>query len=170
VQGNPLSCVKTFGTKGCKLCNKERWAILNLTRKYPNLAINKSNEIYGACRHKPKFHRFTRRQNDASTDETEKVERVTGRPNSTTSQASTSSTATFESCDKRGEDVLPIQILLLPSGLRLTRNTDWRPGSLIDPGYHTEVESNLEEPPQDYPGEDGIGTDLPLGDELAVDD
>jgi hypothetical protein len=86
-----------------------------------NLAINKSNEIYGACRHKPKFHRFTRRQNDASTDETEKVERVTGRPNSTTSQASTSSTATFESCDKRGEDVLPIQDLALTLGIKINK-------------------------------------------------
>jgi hypothetical protein len=135
-----------------------------------NLAINKSNEIYGACRHKPKFHRFTRRQNDASTDETEKVERVTGRPNSTTSQASTSSTATFESCDKRGEDVLPIQNLALTLGIKINKKHGLEARFSIDPGYHTEVESNLEEPPQDYPGEDGIGTDLPLGDELAVDD
>jgi hypothetical protein len=155
--------------RGANSATKKGWAILNLTQKYPNLAINKSNEIYGACRHKPKFHRFTRRQNDASTDETEKVERVTGRPNSTTSQASTSSTATFESCDKRGEDVLPIHNLALTLGIKINKKHGLQARFLIDPGYHTEVESNLEEPPQDYPGEDGIGTDLPLGDELAVD-
>ena len=52
-KGNPLSCVKTFGTKHCKLCSKERMAILNLTRKHPEMAINKCNEVYGACHHRP---------------------------------------------------------------------------------------------------------------------
>ena len=52
-KGNPLSCVKTFGTKCCKLCSKERMAILNLTRKHPEMAINKCNEVYGACHHRP---------------------------------------------------------------------------------------------------------------------
>ena len=28
-----------------------------------NLLINSSNEIYGACRHKPKFHRFFKLNN-----------------------------------------------------------------------------------------------------------
>ena len=33
-----------------------------------NLLINSSNEIYGACRHKPKFHRFFK-LNNLSADE-----------------------------------------------------------------------------------------------------
>ena len=33
-----------------------------------NLLINSSNEIYGACRHKPKFHRFIK-LNNLSADE-----------------------------------------------------------------------------------------------------
>ena len=79
-QGNPMSCVKTFGTRACKLCSKERSAILKLTRKTPHLAINKCNEVYGACRHKPRFHRFNQSQSsdaNTSTDESIKDERVT---------------------------------------------------------------------------------------------
>ena len=34
-QGNPLACVKTFGTSTCKLCAMERLAILKLTRATP---------------------------------------------------------------------------------------------------------------------------------------
>jgi hypothetical protein len=52
-QCDPLSCVKTFGTRSCKLCAKERYAIIKLTCKTPNLAINKCNEVHGTCRHKP---------------------------------------------------------------------------------------------------------------------
>jgi hypothetical protein len=52
-QGDPLSCVKTFGTRSCKLCVKERYAIIKLTHKTPNLAINKCHEVHGACNHKP---------------------------------------------------------------------------------------------------------------------
>ena len=66
-QGNPISAVKTFGTNHCMLCNKERLEILKLARFKPHLLINSCNEIYGACRHKPKFHRYTKHP---STDET----------------------------------------------------------------------------------------------------
>ena len=95
-QGNPLTCVKTFGTSACKLCAKERLAILKLTRKTPHLAINKCTEIYGACRHKPKFHRFDHNEennNKVSTDEASNAERVPQRqcPLSTTSTYSTDS-------------------------------------------------------------------------------
>ncbi|KAL3903836.1 MAG: hypothetical protein SGARI_005202, partial [Bacillariaceae sp.] len=34
-KGNPLNCVKTFSTGSCKLCSKERLAILKLTRLSP---------------------------------------------------------------------------------------------------------------------------------------
>ena len=102
-QGNPLSCVKTFGTSTCKLCAKERLAILKFTRKTPHLAINKCTEIYGACRHKPAFHRFDHNEeitkNKVSTDEATNAERVTQRqrPSSTTSTTSTTSSHSWES-------------------------------------------------------------------------
>ena len=63
-QGNPLSTVKTFGTLNCKLCMKERLYIHKAMQKdkvnNTHLLINSSNELYGACRHKPKFHRYLR--------------------------------------------------------------------------------------------------------------
>ena len=97
-KGNPLSCVKTFGTRACKLCSKERLEILKLVRTEPVRAINKNNEIYGACRHKPKFHKFCRLAEPAlaSTDESEKDERVP-RPDSTTSTSTASSSLTSNS-------------------------------------------------------------------------
>ena len=43
--------MKTFGKFNCKLCMNERIAI-----KKP---INTNSEIYGACGHRQKFHRYT---------------------------------------------------------------------------------------------------------------
>ena len=74
-QGNPINVVKTFGTPNCALCNKERLEILKQSRKDPNSLINSCNEIYGACRHNSKFHRYISRT--PSTDESNKDERVT---------------------------------------------------------------------------------------------
>jgi GIY-YIG catalytic domain len=74
-QGNPISVVKTFGTPNCALCNKERIEILKQSKKDSNSLINSCNEIYGACRHKPKFHRYVSRT--PSTDESNEDERVT---------------------------------------------------------------------------------------------
>ena len=91
--GNPLSCVKTFGTRGCKLCAMERLEILKLTRTNRKLAINKCNEVYGACRHKPRFHRFDTQDSTASTDESYLDERVK-RLDSTKSTSSTFSAST----------------------------------------------------------------------------
>ena len=108
-QGNPMSCVKTFGTRACKLCSKERSAILKLTRKTPNLAINKCNEVYGACRHKPRFHRFNQsHSSDAktSTDESVKDKRVTN-PSSTTSARSTNSDQSDLSSDSESSEASP---------------------------------------------------------------
>ena len=97
-QGKPLSTVKTFGTRSCKLCAKERLEILKFTRKSPKMAINKCNEVYGTCRHKPRFHRFPKSNNNASTDESVDDERVViCRPVSTTSVDSKSSIFTWES-------------------------------------------------------------------------
>ena len=37
---------------------RERVEILNQHRKDPNSLINSNTEIYGACRHKTRFHRY----------------------------------------------------------------------------------------------------------------
>jgi hypothetical protein len=74
-QGNPINVVKTFGTPNCALCNKERIEILKQSKRDPKSLINSCNEIYGACRHHPKFHRYKSRS--PSTDESIKDERVT---------------------------------------------------------------------------------------------
>ena len=58
-QGNAISCNKSFGKMNCSLCMKERLIILQLSKKDPASIINTSNEFYGACRHKPRFHRYT---------------------------------------------------------------------------------------------------------------
>ena len=60
-KGNPISCVKSFGKVNCSLCMKERLAILRASRNEDEKKkmINANSELYGACRHKPKFHRFT---------------------------------------------------------------------------------------------------------------
>ena len=57
-EGDPLSCVKTFQQAKCRLCTNERLHILyGSFNKKVNL-MNRRSEIYGACCHKPKFHRF----------------------------------------------------------------------------------------------------------------
>ena len=67
-QGNPLSVVQTFGTPNCRLCSKERIEILKRSRHKPQSLINKRQELYEACKHKPQFHRY--KVEEASTDET----------------------------------------------------------------------------------------------------
>jgi len=74
-QGNPISVVKTFAAKNCALCAKERLAILKQSRSNPQLIINSNNEIYGACRHRPRFHRCVK-QTTPSTDESINDERA----------------------------------------------------------------------------------------------
>ena len=73
-QGNPISAVKTFGTAHCVLCNKERLEILKRLKENPDSLINSCNEIYGGCRHRPKFHRF--KQQYPSTDDSIMDEKV----------------------------------------------------------------------------------------------
>ena len=77
-QGRALTCVKTFGTKGCALCSKERVEILKIARGSPQLAINSCNEIYGSCRHRPRFHRYKAENKKPSTDDPTEGERVAG--------------------------------------------------------------------------------------------
>jgi hypothetical protein len=106
-QGDPLSCVKTFGTRGCKLCSKEWYAIIKLTQVTPNLGINKCNKVHGACRHKPRFHRFDHPGNvNSSTDDSKRM-KGSQRPSSTTSIGSTGSNETLGSSNNhRGEPLL----------------------------------------------------------------
>ena len=71
--------------------------------------INKCNKVYGACRHKPRFHRFNQSQpSDAktSTDESKKDERVTN-PSSTTSAGSTNSNQSDMSSDTNTSESSP---------------------------------------------------------------
>ena len=126
-QGNPMSCVKTFGTPGCKLCSKERMAILNLTRKTPHLAINKCNEVYGACRHRPRFHRFTQSRIcdvNASTDESVKDERVSS-PSSTSSAESKFSAFSFNDDREPEIRLLPEPKRPHDSGSSQVKPLDW---------------------------------------------
>ena len=58
-EGNPLSVNKTFGKIECSLCMKERTLILQQQYTDKSRLTNESNEFYGACRHRAKFHRLT---------------------------------------------------------------------------------------------------------------
>ena len=58
-QGDPFSCSKTFGQLGCKLCQKERVALLRHSwSDGANDMMNLLSELQGACRHTPRFHRL----------------------------------------------------------------------------------------------------------------
>ena len=58
-QGNPLRCQKSFGKLGCHLCQRERIALLQASQSdQASRLMNSSLELYGGCRHKPRFHRL----------------------------------------------------------------------------------------------------------------
>ena len=57
--GNPIFSSRSFGKLNCSLCMKEGLAILRLLKSQPKRLINSSNELYGACRHQPVFHKYT---------------------------------------------------------------------------------------------------------------
>ena len=83
-QGDPIACVKSFGTKSCVLCMQERCAILKASNTCPDSLINSRNEIFGGCRHIPRFHRFLLNAgpNEASTDDGQgpEIESSDGQP------------------------------------------------------------------------------------------
>ena len=70
---DPISSMKTFGRVNCNLCMMERLEILKAERidrlKGEGKLINSSNELYGSCRHRTKFHRYHIFKNLISTDE-----------------------------------------------------------------------------------------------------
>jgi len=57
-----------LANKNCALYPEERIAILKQSRSNPQLLINSNNEMYGVCRHIPRFHRHVK-QTTPSTDE-----------------------------------------------------------------------------------------------------
>ena len=57
-EGNPISCMKSFGRLNFSLCMKEWLHILKRLCTDPTTLINSSNELYGACRHYTRFHRY----------------------------------------------------------------------------------------------------------------
>ncbi len=78
-QGNMISCMKSFGKLNCSLCMRERIEILRTIRQEEWKIINHCNEIYGACRHKTRFHRFLKEHTNmknTSTDDGDKPEKV----------------------------------------------------------------------------------------------
>jgi len=78
-QGNAISCMKSFCTNGCSLCMKERLTILDMMKKQPDMIINTNNELFGACRHKTRFHKYTN-TNNPRTDDEPSSERALGTP------------------------------------------------------------------------------------------
>jgi hypothetical protein len=57
-KGNPITCMKTYGTNYCILCMEERCANLEQWKKDKNKLINNRSELYGGCRHRTRFHRL----------------------------------------------------------------------------------------------------------------
>ena len=64
-QGNAITISKTYGTIKCRLCAREKDFILkHRFDKTQPLMMNSRLEIRGACRHKPRFHRFIKHGTD----------------------------------------------------------------------------------------------------------
>jgi len=74
-QGNPISAVKTFATKNCALCAKERIAIVKQSRSNLQLLLNSNNKICDTCRHRPRLHMHVK-QTSPDADESINDERV----------------------------------------------------------------------------------------------
>ena len=56
-QLDPITASKRFGFDDCSLCMNERVEIIERMFKLGvRRLVNKNMEIYGACRHKAKFH------------------------------------------------------------------------------------------------------------------
>jgi hypothetical protein len=57
-QGDPFSCSKTFGKLSCKLCQKERVALLRHSCMDESNMLNDRSELHGSCHHTARFHRL----------------------------------------------------------------------------------------------------------------
>ena len=76
-KGNIISCMKSFGKRSCKLCMKERIAILEVLENHPGRLMNSRSEAFGGCRHVTRFHGHLNRPHEhPSTDDRLNPERV----------------------------------------------------------------------------------------------
>jgi hypothetical protein len=78
-QGNAISCMKSFVKMNCSLCMQERIEILCTICQEEWKIINHCNKIYGACKHKKRFHRFLKEHTNVkntSTEDSLKPEKV----------------------------------------------------------------------------------------------
>merc|ERR1712071_686150 len=57
-KGDPLVVNRTFSTRNCLLCDKERCAIMDANFDPTVNLINSNHEMFGVCRHNVRFHRF----------------------------------------------------------------------------------------------------------------
>jgi hypothetical protein len=58
-QGDPFSCSKTFGKLSCKLCQKERVALLRHSWMDESNMLNDRSELHGSCRHSARFNGYS---------------------------------------------------------------------------------------------------------------
>ena len=87
-QGRAVSCMKTFGKVTCRLCMQERLeihkALLTEKKNKTFQLINSAHELYGACRHKTRFHRFESLQSPSADEEQTRSENSMERKNNST--------------------------------------------------------------------------------------
>ena len=57
---NPIGSVKTWDKSSCNLCIKGRLEIFSCSQRRYGKLINTCSEIYAACLHNPRLHRFIR--------------------------------------------------------------------------------------------------------------
>ena len=64
----PISAMKSFRTRSCILCMKERWFIFKHRKSNIQSVLNMNLEVHKGCKHKTKFHRFIRESGTAAAD------------------------------------------------------------------------------------------------------
>jgi hypothetical protein len=114
-QANPISAMKTFGKLNCALCMRERVEILRAHQQNELALINYNLEIFGACRHKTKFHRFLKEAGSVkstSTDDGGSQKRV---PGGKGNEASVSQPRPARTCHLEGKVTVcvPVQLVLV---------------------------------------------------------
>lgn len=76
-KGDPIHCMKSFGSKTCALCMQERLETLRRAREGQESPVNSNNELHGTCWHKMRFHWLTLpKDKNLSTDDRTGPERV----------------------------------------------------------------------------------------------
>ena len=145
---SPFSFCKKAQSYDCSLCMMEKHFLVKrrLDKEKP---MNDNSEIYGTCRHRPKFHRFH------DTDERGKREKDSKRINKTVSSPS-----------KRRRTILVVEpnlqygrlitkrkegrSKLSKTAKRLRQRDSWQIGAL-QPIAENGVQSNLDYPDLDFP-------------------